>query len=88
MGALKSPKCANGHLMKEPNLYWRKNGQRECKACKKKRNLAARLAGARPVTKPKRVYAPHRKEKKALTTKAELKARIRATFGGAISDDL
>lgn len=37
MGALKSPKCSKGHLLKGDNLYMRKNGQRECKTCSNKR---------------------------------------------------
>lgn len=40
MGALKSTRCSKGHLLKEPNLYFRTNSQRECKKCKELRNLA------------------------------------------------
>jgi len=37
MGALKSPKCSKGHPMKDPNLYYRSDNQRECLKCKLKR---------------------------------------------------
>lgn len=33
MGALKSAHCSKGHPMKDPNLYYRKDGGRQCKAC-------------------------------------------------------
>jgi hypothetical protein len=33
MGALKSQRCARGHKLTAKNLYARKNGQRECRAC-------------------------------------------------------
>lgn len=33
MGALKSTHCDKGHPMKEPNLYWRNDGKRQCKTC-------------------------------------------------------
>lgn len=42
MGALKSPKCSKGHLMKPPNLYMRPDGQRECLMCKQQRGRDAR----------------------------------------------
>ena len=38
MGALKSLKCAKGHLLAGKNLYLRKNGQRECRLCSLKRS--------------------------------------------------
>lgn len=34
MGALKSAKCSRGHLMRDPNLYYTKSGQRQCLRCK------------------------------------------------------
>jgi hypothetical protein len=33
MGALKSLRCARGHKLAGKNLYLRRNGQRECRAC-------------------------------------------------------
>jgi hypothetical protein len=42
MGAIKSKRCQRGHLMRAPNLYTRKKGQRECKACSKLRYRKAR----------------------------------------------
>jgi hypothetical protein len=38
MGALKSLKCSKGHKMADPNLYYRKDGQRQCKKCKDLKN--------------------------------------------------
>jgi len=35
MTGIKSEKCARGHLMQPPNLYLRRDGQRQCRACQK-----------------------------------------------------
>jgi len=42
MGALKSLRCSKGHLLKGRNLYLRKDGTRECRACSLARGRAAR----------------------------------------------
>jgi hypothetical protein len=44
MGALKAYKCSKGHVMKEGNLYLRKDGTRECRKC----SLARRKAWRKP----------------------------------------
>ena len=44
MGALRSDKCHNGHYLTGSNIYERKNGQRECRACSLARAAAKRLA--------------------------------------------
>jgi hypothetical protein len=42
MGAHKSYKCSKGHILKDSNLYVRKNGTRECKKCSLIRGQARR----------------------------------------------
>lgn len=44
MGAIKSPRCSLGHKMKDPNLYYRSDGKRECLTCKDRRNRESNLA--------------------------------------------
>lgn len=49
MGALKSDKCHNGHYFTGSNIYERKDGTRECRACSRARAAAAREAkGIKP----------------------------------------
>lgn len=60
MGALKSDRCSKGHSLKDPNLYYRKDGQRECLKCK-----AARNKEAEQVRKAKRLAEKPFREKKA-----------------------
>lgn len=48
MGAIKSATCSKGHPMEGENLYWRKNGARECRACMKERAAAKRRAAGIP----------------------------------------
>lgn len=38
MGALKSYKCSNGHVLAGRNLYVRADGTRECRKCSLARN--------------------------------------------------
>lgn len=53
MGALKSPHCHNGHAMSGDNLYFRKDGTRECRQCSRDRQRkAARMRGAKARRKP------------------------------------
>lgn len=40
MGALKSTHCSKGHALIADNLYQRKNGSRECRACSLERAKA------------------------------------------------
>lgn len=88
MGALKSLRCSKGHRMADPNLYYRADGQRQCKKCKdlknkeqeKKRKAALKAAGikTRRYGKGPRVKKAKPRKKRALT----LKQRILAKGGG------
>lgn len=62
MGALKSSKCSKGHVLKAPNLYYRTNGQRECKKCKELRNAEIKEKRRKGLLKP----APKRVTKKSI----------------------
>jgi hypothetical protein len=42
MGAIKSKKCSAGHRMAGDNLYFRKDGSRECRKCAAARQKARR----------------------------------------------
>ena len=33
MPGAKMPRCTRGHMMTGRNLYWRKDGSRECREC-------------------------------------------------------
>jgi hypothetical protein len=33
MGAIKSYRCSKGHVLKDSNVYLRKDGTRECRKC-------------------------------------------------------
>lgn len=62
MGALKSAKCSKGHRMRDPNLYYRKDGQRQCKKCKdlinKKQDLKRKkLSKVKRATLKQRIVA-------------------------------
>ncbi len=49
MGALKSDKCSKGHPLEGDNLYHRKDGTRECRACSRERQRAYQhRKGAKP----------------------------------------
>jgi hypothetical protein len=55
MGAIKSPRCSLGHKMKDPNLYYRSDGKRECLTCKDRRNRESNAARkAARVPKPRK----------------------------------
>ena len=75
MGALKSSKCSRGHKLEEPNLYWRKNGQRECKLCKGERNREQEAK--RKALKPKAIRKGRGKAKgpKLMTVRARILAQ-------------
>lgn len=70
MGALKSDRCSKGHALKDPNLYYRKDGQRECLKCKAERNkeaeairkanrLAEKPFREKKIRKPRSPNKPH-----------------------------
>jgi hypothetical protein len=44
MGAHKSYKCSKGHILKDGNLYIRKDGTRECRKCSLDRGQKRRKA--------------------------------------------
>jgi hypothetical protein len=84
MGAIKSPKCSLGHKMKDPNLYYRSDGKRECLTCKVRRNREANLARkSSRLIKPKPTRKPRAKERgvQIKPSKPSLKKMIIARGG-------
>jgi hypothetical protein len=89
MGAIKSPVCSNGHPMVPENLYYRSNGQRECKACKAQRNQAAEeKRKAALAKKPKKLSQRTDWRKKVLHKKITSPKALKEGKGFVMGTDL
>lgn len=77
MGAIKAVVCRRGHAMVDPNLYYRGNGQRECKACKELGRAAKKKErDAEPRERKKRVVVrPVARHKRKPTIKQQILRR-------------
>lgn len=84
MGALKSPKCSRGHAMKDPNLYYRSDGNRECRRCKTER--MRELRKRRAILKMSQLPKKRKERKKNLKQLIILKGKELKKEGK--SDDL
>lgn len=63
MGALKSDRCHNGHILSVENVYPKANGQRECKQCSRDRaRESARKKGVKARRPPEGVESSPRPE--------------------------